>query len=325
MPQSFLEFKDKSGIYLIVNKVNGHRYIGSSVNLKSRFLGHRNKLENSKHENSHLQRAWDKYGSESFEFKALFFCEKGQLVEQEGILLKAAVGSPDCYNISLDPCAAMRGRKHLPESIAKMVAIRTGTKRSAETKARMSASGKARNWKPTPEHLEKTRLANIGRKPSAETRAKMSQNHACKRLKEAGLKREISEETRRRMSDSAKSRPPISAETSAKMSQIRAGRIRGPMPEAQKRLLSERANKRIQDPEFRKKMSKGAVCDQDGKLYVSATEAARMNDVSCGFVIRQLNGFKPKRQMEPRLRKLSFKWQSSIEEAQEANVSKEIG
>lgn len=292
MPQSFLEFKDKSGIYLIVNKVNGHRYIGSSVNLKSRFLGHRNKLENSKHENSHLQRAWDKYGSESFEFKALFFCEKGQLAEQEGILLRAAVGSPDCYNISLDPCAAMRGRKHLPESIAKMVAIRTGTKRTAETKARMSTSGKARNWKPTPEHIEKTRLANIGRKPSAETRSKMSQNHACKRLKEAGLKREISEETRRRMSDSAKSRPPISAETSAKMSQIR---------------------------------SKGAVYDQDGNLYVSIEEAARALGVSPPFIRRQLNGFKPKRQMEPRLRKLSFKWQSSIEEAQEANVSKEIG
>lgn len=231
-------------------------------------------------------------GQSPLNSKRCSFVRKVNSPSRRGFFSGLRSGLLTVNNISLDPCAAMRGRKHLPESIAKMVAIRTGTKRTAETKARMSTSGKARNWKPTPEHIEKTRLANIGRKPSAETRSKMSQNHACKRLKEAGLKREISEETRRRMSDSAKSRPPISAETSAKMSQIR---------------------------------SKGAVYDQDGNLYVSIEEAARALGVSPPFIRRQLNGFKPKRQMEPRLRKLSFKWQSSIEEAQEANVSKEIG
>lgn len=60
--------KKISGIYQIKNLVNGKVYIGSSVDIKSRWRNHLSKLRNNKHHSRHLQRAWDKYGENSFEF-----------------------------------------------------------------------------------------------------------------------------------------------------------------------------------------------------------------------------------------------------------------
>lgn len=57
-----------SGIYCIVNKVNGKRYIGQAVDLNKRWnLEH--KL--GRKSNTHLQRAINKYGIQNFEFIVL--------------------------------------------------------------------------------------------------------------------------------------------------------------------------------------------------------------------------------------------------------------
>ena len=56
------------GIYVIRNIVNDNIYIGSSVNIKKRFCQHRNSLRKNKHHNKYLQRSWNKYGEENFEF-----------------------------------------------------------------------------------------------------------------------------------------------------------------------------------------------------------------------------------------------------------------
>ena len=52
----------KSGIYQIRNLVNGKIYVGSSVNLETRKTPHYWELENNRHNNQHLQRAYNKYG-----------------------------------------------------------------------------------------------------------------------------------------------------------------------------------------------------------------------------------------------------------------------
>lgn len=59
------------GIYMIINKINNKRYIGSATRLKERWRGHRSLLKRNKHFNSHLQNAWNEYGEEQFEFKVL--------------------------------------------------------------------------------------------------------------------------------------------------------------------------------------------------------------------------------------------------------------
>lgn len=59
------------GIYMIKNLINGKKYYGSSKNIEKRWKNHLNKLIKNKHENCKLQRAWNKYGQEHFEFKVI--------------------------------------------------------------------------------------------------------------------------------------------------------------------------------------------------------------------------------------------------------------
>lgn len=49
-----------SGIYAIVNCVNGKLYIGSSNNIRSRWIKHHLNLVNNRHTNKHLQSSWNK-------------------------------------------------------------------------------------------------------------------------------------------------------------------------------------------------------------------------------------------------------------------------
>lgn len=61
----------KSGVYQILNKVNGKSYIGSSINLTWRKTKHFTELRNNKHHSIILQKAFIKYGENNFEFKVL--------------------------------------------------------------------------------------------------------------------------------------------------------------------------------------------------------------------------------------------------------------
>lgn len=56
---------------MIRNKVNGKKYIGQSVDIEKRFYEHKRTLRKNKHNNEHLQRAWNKYGESKFEFKII--------------------------------------------------------------------------------------------------------------------------------------------------------------------------------------------------------------------------------------------------------------
>ena len=71
------------GIYSIVNLVNHKRYIGQSINIEKRFYRHQYDLNNNKHYNQHLQRAWNKYGVDNFDFLIIEICHQSQLDEKE--------------------------------------------------------------------------------------------------------------------------------------------------------------------------------------------------------------------------------------------------
>lgn len=72
-----------SGIYSIQNKINGKRYIGQSKNIERRFKDHLSRLENGNHDNDYLQKSFDKYGGQCFEFKIVCECSIEDLDKEE--------------------------------------------------------------------------------------------------------------------------------------------------------------------------------------------------------------------------------------------------
>ena len=72
-----------SGIYKILNKSNNKCYIGSTINFNDRRNLHFSKLKRGKHHSIILQRAYDKYGIDNFEFIILEECENDNLLERE--------------------------------------------------------------------------------------------------------------------------------------------------------------------------------------------------------------------------------------------------
>lgn len=73
----------KSGIYKIINIVNGKYYLGSSDNIDKRWKKHRCDLRHNRHHSIHLQRAWNKYGEKSFIFEIIEKVETKMLLEKE--------------------------------------------------------------------------------------------------------------------------------------------------------------------------------------------------------------------------------------------------
>jgi hypothetical protein len=65
------EAAGKSGIYQILNTVNGKRYIGQSINISRRWAEHLDLLTKGLHHSSKLQREWNQYGEVKFKFQVL--------------------------------------------------------------------------------------------------------------------------------------------------------------------------------------------------------------------------------------------------------------
>ena len=59
------------GVHAIVCDGNGKLYIGGSKNIKNRVDVHVGLLNRTKHENKHLQSAWNFHGKENFIFDVI--------------------------------------------------------------------------------------------------------------------------------------------------------------------------------------------------------------------------------------------------------------
>src|SRR5690606_11736067 len=66
--QILKEQKDKSGVYCLINKINGHSYVGSSINLASRMKNYLNNtfLKSRQNVNMPIVKALLKYGQSNF-------------------------------------------------------------------------------------------------------------------------------------------------------------------------------------------------------------------------------------------------------------------
>jgi len=153
------------GIYKILNRTTGKFYIGSSSrSIEGRWIEHLSGLRRNSHYNPRLQRAWNKYGEEDFDFIVLEEVkDKKQVVVREQYYLDYYT----CYN------------KKIGYNICPTANSRLGYIHTEETKQKISKAHKGR---------------------------------------------EFSEETRNKMSKSAKKKPPVSEETRRKMSEAQKGR-----------------------------------------------------------------------------------------------------
>jgi group I intron endonuclease len=171
-----------AGVYEIRNVVNGKRYIGSSVHVAGRIQNHKRGLCYGNHENSYLQRAWNKYGENNFVFKILLYCNRELAVfyEQRSI----DVLKPE-YNYS-PTAGSCLGRKFTEESKAKISAARMGWCPSEETRAKMAASkiGNKSHFGHPHSVETKAQLSAICSNPSDETRVRMSLSHIGKKITE---------------------------------------------------------------------------------------------------------------------------------------------
>ena len=203
-----------SGIYAIVNKENGHCYVGSSHCIEKRWCKHEYLLMYNKHHSKHLQYAWNKYGADNFVCVCLEICERDLLLikEQEFIDLIR----PE-YNI----CIIAGSKKGVPRTdeekkkISNSLIGKSNGPRSEETKIKISIGNKGRVF--TEDHVRKIGLASLGRVHSEETREKISM---------AGKGRKQTEEDKRKKSLAAMGNQRTlgmvhTEETKRKMSEIR--------------------------------------------------------------------------------------------------------
>ena len=117
----------KSGIYEIRSKLDNKTYIGSSQDLDLRKKQHFNSLKSNKHQNNHLQRAYNKYGIFNFEFSILEECDINVLIIKEQFYIDNSKFI--LYNLKPE-ASGMRGYKH-SEKCKK--SIRETTKRIFNT------------------------------------------------------------------------------------------------------------------------------------------------------------------------------------------------
>jgi group I intron endonuclease len=169
-----------SGIYQVLNLVNGKRYVGSAANFVKRWAEHRRQLREGIHHSRVLQRAWVKYGPAAFIFKPLLICAPKDLEMYEQ---RALDGYQPEYNIckiagsSLGTkrspeqrervAAALRGKKrgpHSPEHRAKIGAARRGKKRapfSAAWCSKIAANSQRKRRPLTAAHKERLRQTTL--------------------------------------------------------------------------------------------------------------------------------------------------------------------
>lgn len=155
-----IDEKNKSGIYIITNSINNKVYIGSAVNLHTRFIGHKHQFNKNKH-NERFQNFVNKYGSDVLSFCLIEYCDKERLIEREQYWIdyyqsyKSKLG----YNISKNAgstlgCKMPESHKNACKERMKGTKLRLGKKWSKEEKIKIGERSKS-FWADNPHKREK--------------------------------------------------------------------------------------------------------------------------------------------------------------------------
>lgn len=163
------------GIYVITNDVNKKIYIGKSNNLRKRRNEHFNKLRKNQHENSKLQRAFNKYGEKNFIYEVLIDDDSlsdKELNEIEIMYTRLFGGVENGYNLTYGGGGSLGWRASVVQRLERSMNSRGeknpfyGKKISPEHRVKMTEG--ARIVQKTPEYRAKISKAMKGRKFSEE-------------------------------------------------------------------------------------------------------------------------------------------------------------
>src|SRR6185503_16448452 len=153
-----------SGIYIIRCLKNNKVYVGSAIRFTIRWREHRWALAKGTHHSVLLQRAWNKYGAEAFEFVILENCPPDQLRSREQHYMDTlrSYEPAQGFNINRDSKTRL-GMPTSEAAKAKISAFNKGKIVSQETRSRMSAASRGRKY--SEEHRERCRNRKHSRKP----------------------------------------------------------------------------------------------------------------------------------------------------------------
>lgn len=277
------------GIYAIRHVASGKLYIGSAVNIGTRWTLHRRQLKAGRHHSKRMQRAWDLYGADAFVFEVLqIVLRREDLIRTEQEYLDHFLcWEPDHGYNTCRYADSSLGFHHSEESLAKIRNIHRN--RSPELQGRIN------DRKRSAEVRAKTSESLTGHIVSEETRAKIA---AAKR----GAR--LTAEHRKKISDSQKGKMispeaiaktaaanrgrSVSAETRAKIAASLAGRKQSPEAVAKRTatLRSEDVREKIASslrgrtlpPEVIAKLSaahKGHPVSEETRAKISAKNKGR--------------------------------------------------
>jgi len=191
----------KSGIYYIRCTGNGKIYVGQSYDIKPRWSSHLYELRQGKHYNIILQRSFDKYGEDSFEWNIITRVPVPDLDQMEikwinffdcmapkGFNIRGGGESIHIFSKSSRQKMS-NNRKGMKFTTKHCENISKGQKNRApmteKTKRKMAESQKAR-WLRADAKKARTKLSRKfrGTKRSPETRLKISNSQRARLKKE---------------------------------------------------------------------------------------------------------------------------------------------
>lgn len=142
-----------SGIYIIENLIDGKSYVGSSSDIFRRWAWHLSSLRNNTHNNAYLQRAFNKYSEQNFDFAVVELSEINSMATVETYWIQSLGTSESGLGYNLTSTAAV------PSDATRLKMSKNNSKRkhSEETKNRISNAMKGRKF--SAEHLKNNRAA----------------------------------------------------------------------------------------------------------------------------------------------------------------------
>lgn len=177
-----------SGIYSITNTTNGKVYIGSAINIGTRWREHLNDLKGDKHHSIKLQRAWNKYGEDSFRFDVITTCDIDDLITTE----QGFIDEGDTYKVGYNCCPVAGSRlgskqsedtkRKISESLKGRPSHRKGKTLTKETKLKLSKARKGKKLSKT--HVENIRKAKMGDKNPFYGKKVKEEHKTYKRIKQ---------------------------------------------------------------------------------------------------------------------------------------------